>query len=238
MQKISSLLERASKELKTDSSASQTAVGPSKSAAEEEPIRAEDPVVDRDSDASMDHIDAINQLFAELEFAYHNQFHKAFGDAESLVIAKKYWLSCLSQFSPLQITLAVKSVIKTQEYLPSIATIVRTCESGLDLFGLPSAREAYIEACGAPSPKASYAWSHEAVYCAGKASGWFLLANELESSAFQVFDYHYKLMCRRVMAGESLAIEIPAALPDKNEQQLEPAEVRKRIKKLQKELGL
>ena len=40
------------------------------------------------------------------------------------------------------------------------------------------------------------------------------------------------------MAGESLAIEIPAALPDKNEQQLEPAEVRKRIKKLQKELGL
>ena len=75
----------------------------------------------------MDHVDAINQAFAEFEFAYHNQFHKAFSDAESLVIAKKYWLSSLDNYAPRQIVLAAKKVIKTQDYLPSIAALVRAC---------------------------------------------------------------------------------------------------------------
>jgi hypothetical protein len=231
-------VERASKELKTGSNESRTEAGPTNSKTEAEQHTARDSSINHDSDVSMDHIDAINQLFAELEFAYHNQFHKAFSDAESLVIAKKYWLSCLSQFSPLQITQAAKSVIKSQDYLPSIAAMVRACDAGLDLFGLPSTREAYIEACGAPPPKAAHGWSHEAVYYAGKASGWFLLANEAEHTAFQIFEYHYGIMCKRVLQGESLTIETSIALPKKTEQKLTPTETRQRIKKMKQELGL
>lgn len=193
---------------------------------------------DADRGRELDHVDAINQIFAEFEFAYHNQFHKAFADAESLVIAKKYWLSSLEQYAPGQIVQAAKRVIKTQDYLPSIAALVRACDQGLDLFGLPSPRQAYFEACAAPSPKREHNWSHEAVYFAGKAAGWYLLANEPEAKAFPVFEYNYNLLCKRVMQGESLALELPVPLSDKIERKLDANEAQARIRKMRKELGL
>ena len=188
--------------------------------------------------AAVDRVDAINQVFAEFEFAYHNQFHKAFADAESLAIAKKYWMSSLENYSPQQIILAAKSVIRSQEYLPSIAVILRACEQGTDLFGLPAVRQAYLEACRAASPKSAQHWSHEAVYLAGNATGWFLLANEPESTALPVFAYHYENLCRRVVNGESLEIATPQALPEKISRKLDKQEARARIAKMKQELGL
>ncbi len=190
------------------------------------------------SDARLDHVDAINQIFAEFEFAYHNQFHKAFSDAESQVIAKKYWLGSLEPYSPLQIVQAAKQVIRTQDYLPSIAALVKACERGFDLFGLPSPRQAYLEACAAPSPKRDYPWSHEAVYVAGKAAGWFLLANEPESLSFPVFEYHYSLTCHRVINGETLAMDPPTPLTDKIERPLSKNETKSRLAKLRDDLNL
>lgn len=189
-------------------------------------------------DARLDRVDAINQIFAEFEFAYHNQFHKAFSDAESQIIAKKYWLSSLEQYSPLQIVHAAKQVIRSQDYLPSIAALVKACERGLDLFGLPSARQAYIEACGASSPKREFPWSHEAVYLAGQAAGWFLLATEPEATSFPLFDYHYQLLCRRVINGEKLEVTVTAPLPDKVARPLSKSEAKARFAKMREELGL
>lgn len=185
-----------------------------------------------------DHVDAINQIFAEFEFAYHNQFHKAFKDVESQLIARKYWLSSLEQYSPMQIIQAAKHVIKSQDYLPSIAALIRACEQGFDLFGLPSARQAYIEACSAASPKRNQQWSHEAVYLAGKAAGWFLLASEPEARAFPVFEYHYGILCKRVLNSEQLVIDVPTPLAAKTEHKLDRTEARKRIAKMRKELDL
>ena len=91
----------------------------------------------------LDRVDAINQIFAEFEFAYHNQFHKAFNSEESQIIAKKYWLASLENYSPLQIVHAAKQVIRSQDYLPSIAALVKACDQGLDLFGVTSPRQAY-----------------------------------------------------------------------------------------------
>jgi len=187
--------------------------------------------------AALDHVDAINQLFGELEFAYHNQFHKAFSAPESQVIAKKYWLSCLSQYTPLQITQAGKAVISSQEYLPTVATLVRACENVQDSFGLPSARQAYLEACRASSPKIAHDWSHPAVYFAGKAADWFVLANESESRAFPIFDYHYGLLCKRVVKGEMLSIETPPPIAAKIERKLSPEKAREAIAKLKQQLG-
>ena len=183
-------------------------------------------------------MDAINQVFAEFEFAYHNQFHKAFASAESLIIAKKYWLSSLEHYAPAQIVQAAKQVIRTQDYLPSIAVLVRACEAGTDLFGLPSARQAYIEACSASSPKCAHPWSHEAVYFAGKAAGWFLLANEPEAKAFPVFEYNYSLLCKRVMQGETLTLKVPTPLPEKIERKLDAEEAKARFAKLRADLDL
>jgi len=187
---------------------------------------------------ALDHVDAINQVFAEFEFAYHNQFHKAFQSHESLVIAKKYWLSSLEAYSPRQIVLAGKRVISTQDYLPSIAAFIRACEQGQDLFGLSSTHEAYLEACSATSPKIDYPWSHEAVYLAGKAAGWFVLANESEATALPIFRYHYEILCRRVLKGETLKVQTPVAIPEKTTTKLTATETKSRLAKLKQELGL
>lgn len=189
-------------------------------------------------DAKLDHVDAINQIFAEFEFAYHNQFHKAFNDAESQIIAKKYWLSSLEQYSPPQIVQAAKQVIRTQDYLPSIAALVKACEQGFGLFGLLPAHQAYLEACMAPSPKREYQWSHEAVYFAGKSAGWFLLANAAESASFPLFEYHYKLLCHRVISGEKLVLETPTPIADKIDRPLSKKEAKARLARMREELKL
>jgi hypothetical protein len=249
MQKINPLLDQTSRELKSDSNASLTEVGQSRDTtdyAATSPRDIAEPGVaysassedSEDATAQMDHVDAINQAFAEFEFAYHNQFHKAFSDAESLVIAKKYWLSSLDNYAPRQIVLAAKKVIKTQDYLPSIAALVRACEEGLDLFGLPSPRQAYLEACRAAAPKRLQNWSHPAVYLAGVGAGWYLLANEAEASALPVYEYHYGILCKQVLSGEELGIIAPAALPEKTSRKLSKEETRARIAKMRSDLGL
>ena len=183
-------------------------------------------------------MDAINQVFAEFEFAYHNQFHRAFPNGESLAIAKKYWLSCLQQYAPDCIVYASKQLIKTHEYLPSMAVMVQACERDLTFGGMPSARQAYIEASAAPPPKANYDWSHPAVYHAGRASDWYFLASEPEARAFPVFEYHYLQICRQVSEGKDLNIQSPPPLTDKIDKNLQREEIQSRIAKMRKELDL
>ena len=200
--------------------------------------RVEESEADIESESVPDRVDAINQIFAEFEFAYHNQYHKAFADTESLAIAKKYWLSSLEHYQPTQIVRAAKKVIRSQDYLPSIAILVRACEEGFDLFGLPAPRNAYLEACSAPSPKRDFHWSHPAVYLAGASTHWFTLANERESVAFPRFQYHYDQLCKRVMSGEDLTLPVTQALPEKTEQTLTAEERQAHIAQIRKELGL
>ena len=165
-----------------------------------------------DHGSGPDLIDAINQVFAEFELAYHNQYHKAYADPDRLVLAKKYWLQCLSDFHPRQLVAAARRLVKSQDYLPTISAMIRMCEQTSDLFGLPSERDAYTEACRAPAPKAQYAWSHPAVYFAGKATDWFLLATEPEEKVYPLFCWNYRQLCERVMRGEELQLPVTQAL--------------------------
>lgn len=185
-----------------------------------------------------DHVDAINQLFTEFELAYHNQFHKAYAQEGSLNLAKKYWLTCLAEFPPEVILRAARHIVKTHEFLPTVAAVVNACENAMPLFGLPTARAAYVEACCAPEPKARHAWSHPAVYHAARATGWFELRSEPESVIFPVFEYNYQQMCQRVMRGETLEVEVPVALPESVPQPLSPEENKARMKALRERFGL
>ena len=227
MHKINPLLEKTSKSLAQPSSASQTEAGQSK----------------RDAETAAhhdgpDHVDAINQLFAEFEIAYHNQYYKAYATDERLILAKKYWLGCLNAYSPAQIVAAARHVVKTHDYLPTVSVVVRACEEGPALFGLPNAKQAYYEACRAESPKSAFAWSHEAIYQAGKATGWFLLASEPEDRVFPLFEYHYLALCQRALRGEVLDDPAPDALPSRVPHPLSGEENHARMKKLREQLGL
>jgi hypothetical protein len=183
-----------------------------------------------------DHIDAINQVFAELELAYHNQYHKAYAQEGSIGLAKKYWLECLSHFSPEIILQATREVVTSQEYLPSIASLVQACEETMSGFGLSAAHDAYNEACCAPHPKIEQQWSHPAVYYAGKDTGWFDLANKTEKQIFPSFEKHYRNLCQRVLHGEELVIEKQKALPEHASHILSPEENKTRMAELRKQL--
>ncbi|MBN4053438.1 hypothetical protein JYT97_00975 [Haliea sp. AH-315-K21] len=163
---------------------------------------------------SKDHVDVINQMFAEFELAYHNQYHKAFPDEGTLNLAKKYWLTSLAAFLPELVLAATRELVHKQPFLPTIANVVDSCKSGVALFGLPSAHDAYLEACRMPAPKAVQNWSHSAVYMAGKATGWFELANQAEGKIFPLFEYHYAQLVQRVLHGEELTVNIPTPLPE------------------------
>ena len=243
MENIDQLLEKASTTLKKKSDNSPTAAGPTTPAAgSPAPVnyRQGNHTAEQESGTVFEPglVDAINQVFSEFAFAYHNQFHKAYPDQASINIGKEYWLSCLAEFSPQQITRAARKLVKSSDYLPTVASMVKACESGLELFGLPTARQAYLEACQAASPKQEYQWSHPAIYHAGKASNWFVLANEPESVALPIFEYNYQQVCQRVMQGEDFTIQPPPALTDKHGKELTPKERKDQMRQLREKLGL
>jgi len=243
MQKINSLLNEAGKALKPHSSASPTAAGPIKGDDAAGSARGHRGGPSRGQKTSDEHngpdlIDAINQIFAEFELAYHNQYHKAYGDPDRLILAKKYWLECLSDFHPLQLVTAARRLVKSQDYLPTISTMIRACEQSFDLYGLPSEWEAYTEACRAPAPKHLHTWSHPAVYFAGKASDWYLLATEPEDKVFPLFSYYYKQLCERVMRGEQLEVPMVQALPENPSRPLSYEERQSRLQDLRDSLDV
>lgn len=177
-------------------------------------------------------------MFAEFELAYHNQYRKAYPGKASLDRTKKYWLGHLRRFSAAQIRRATAELTASSEFMPTLADIVNACRKDIALFGLPPVRRAYEEACLAPAPKVEYDWSHEAVYLAGSAAGWSLLASEPEAVSYPQFEYHYLDLCRQVVEGADLKIERPTPLPEQTRTELSAAELRKRLRKMRKELEL
>jgi len=252
MTEINKLLEAAGRALTPRSDASQTEAGPTDgpgargrrqhgrahSGQQHDGTREQREKYEASGGNGPDLIDAINQIFAEFELAYHNQYYKAYRDADHLIMVKKYWLECLRDFKPQHLVAAARRLVKSQEYLPTISAVIRACESGHDLFGLPSVRDAYVEACRAPAPKRAYAWSHPAVYHAGKSADWFQLATEPEDKVFPLFSYYYRQLCDRVMHGETLDEPVPPALPEKLSRPLSYEEREEQLQGLRAKLDI
>ena len=183
-------------------------------------------------------MDAVDQLFAELQLTYHNQYYKAFPSEEKIIFAKKLWFEHLQEFSAERILKACRQATRESEFLPTLHTIIKYCEVTENELGLPDVYQAYVEACQAPNPKTDYQWSHPAVYWAGKASDWFFLANNVESKALPVFKRNYQMICERIKSGEALSAPVPMALPKADTQPLSSEEKRERIKALRDQIKL
>ncbi|MEH6607267.1 MAG: replication protein P [Pseudomonadales bacterium] len=181
--------------------------------------------------------DAINQVFTLFRLNYHNQFYKAYSGVDELKYAKKLWFTSLQTYSDEVVLAAAERAVRESEFLPTVRGILKYCEEGLSELGLPTPRQAYLEACRAPSPKQQYNWSHPAVYLAGKASDWFFLASNNEKAAFPVFSARYKDYCQRVQRGETLSIGEFTAIEKSQEPALSTQEQREHMNKLREELG-
>ncbi|WP_175453046.1 replication protein P [Microbulbifer yueqingensis] len=179
---------------------------------------------------------ALNEVFGLLKLSYHNQFNSAFPDTETLNHAKRLWLESLAAFTPAQMVAGAKRAIRQSEYLPTVHKMLQFCAAGDN--GLPEARAAYREACNAPSPKATFNWSHPAVYHAGRAANWFFLANNPEHVAYPVFAEHYRKICARVLEGEALPKPEQPLLEEKPGKPLSKTENAERMAKLRAELEL
>ncbi|MBN7795514.1 replication protein P [Parahaliea mediterranea] len=196
------------------------------------------PTEPRRPQAPAEHIEAINQVFALFRLNYHNQYYAAYPDAEQLNQIKKLWLDSLGDYPVEQILRGARHAIEHSEFLPTLHRMHECCQQGLADLGLPTARNAYLEACNAPSPKAAQRWSHPAVYLAGRDSDWFLLAGSPERDSWPVFERHYRDYCARVMRGETLEVPRERALKRHEPEPLPVEEQLAQLRKLRDETGL
>lgn len=183
-------------------------------------------------------IDAINQVFTLFRLNYHNQYLKAFGNAAELNEVKRLWLEMLGQFDAQTLLLAAKTVIETSEYLPTLRTMILHCERAGRGPQLPDSHSAYLEACRAPSPKAGFAWSHPAVYHAGKRCDWYFLQTNSESTAYPVFREIYEELCEEVRKGVPLEEPAPPALTAESAPGLDKDTNREKLQALRASLNL
>jgi hypothetical protein len=184
------------------------------------------------------HIEAINQVFALFRLNYHNQYYAAYPDAEQLKQIKKLWLDALADYPVEQILKGAKHAIEHSEYLPTLNRMLESCQQGLSDLGLPTAHDAFVEACQRPSPKSAQPWSHPAVYLAGRDSDWFFLANNTESVTWPRYREHYQRYCAAVMRGEKLEVPAPEALEQQPAKPLSKEEQLAALQNLRENAGL
>ncbi len=176
-------------------------------------------------------------MFSLFRVNYHNQFHAAFGDTVLLNQAKRLWKEALQPFEPGHILAAARLVIEESEYLPTLQRMLSACEAGLQRYGLPPVRDAYLEAANAASPKSAQNWSHPVVYLAGRQTGWYNLSHQPEKQTWPVFMRAYRDLVKRTLNGETFEVDAPQQLEDDRGKPADPATVRKELEELKTLLG-
>ena len=160
-------------------------------------------------------VELINLIFAELEITFHNQFHKAFPDEETLTLAKQLWLAKLEKYQNEIVFRAIDKIIETSKYLPSLSSVLNQIkELKLREQNIPSSNAAYIEASslGETSPL-DFNWSHPFIYHAGAKVGWYRLKTESEFDIKKEFLSVYEKILEESEFKESLLL-----LPVNNEE--------------------
>ena len=190
------LVERVAREIQASQKTSETPAGQSKPSAPAEAMAA-----------------TINQVFALFRLNYHTQYYAASPDDSQLKQVKKLWLDALSDFDPELILRGAKSALENSEYLPTLNRMLDACRAQAADAGLPPAHAAFVEACSARTPRSAQAWSHPAVYLAGRDTDWFFLSNNPESVTWPVFRDHYAGYVGRALRGEQFEVPRPAAIP-------------------------
>ena len=181
-------------------------------------------------------VELINLIFAELEITFHNQFHKAFPDEETLTLAKQLWLAKLEKYQNEIVFRAIDKIIETSKYLPSLSAVLNQIkELRLLEQNIPSSNTAYIEASslGETNPL-DFNWSHPFVYHAGVKVGWYRLKTESEFDIKKEYIEAYEEILEESEQKESLLL-LPAFKEEiSDEKPLSKGKQKARLKNIKK----
>ena len=151
-------------------------------------------------------IELVNLIFTQLEVTYHNQFHKAYPDKNSLNLAKQLWLTQLQKFDEKIIFESVGKLMTTSDFLPTLSKVINYCiESKLKSNGIPNVNYAYKEACHSRNNFEKFSWSHPIIFYIGSKTGWDYLWTQAEKETFKEFKLNYDFLVNEYLDGKEFS---------------------------------
>ena len=102
--------------------------------------------------------------------------------------------------------------LEQQKFFPNPAQFAELCRVDPNDLGLPDPDRAYKEACELSADPRPQRFSHDIVYLAGKATGWFELRHTEAKYLKKTFLRNYEIYTGLIIAGENISQEIPKAL--------------------------
>ena len=148
-------------------------------------------------------IELVNLIFTQLEVTYHNQFHKAYPDKNSLNLAKQLWLTQLQRFDEKIVFESVSKLMTTSDFLPTLSKVINSCiENKLKSNGIPNVNNAYKEACHSRNNFERFSWSHPIIFYIGSKTGWDYLWTQAEKETFKEFKLNYDLLVNEYLEGK------------------------------------
>ena len=151
-------------------------------------------------------IELVNLIFTQLEVTYHNQFHKAYPDKNSLNLAKQLWLTQLQRFDEKIVFESVSKLMTTSDFLPTLSKVINSCiESKLKSNGIPNVNYAYKEACHSRNNFEKFSWSHPIIFYIGSKTGWDNLWTQAEKETFTEFKLNYDLLVNEYLEGKEFS---------------------------------
>lgn len=153
-------------------------------------------------------------IFARMQLIYTHRFESAYGDEATLTQAKREWAYSLAGVEQARIEYALEKCKLELAWPPTIAEFVRYLTPDPQALGLPSVRDAYLEACQNSHAPLQHSWQHPAVQWAARETGYFKLRSEPERYSWPAFESLYRNLVERLADGEEIDFEAEeVALP-------------------------
>ena len=157
-------------------------------------------------------------LFARFHHIYTHKYDSAYSDAQTLNYAKKEWALSLRGFNQAQIEWAIEQCKDLFAWPPSISEFKALMQPSAEQMGLPSTRNAYVEACLGAHRPLTFQWTHQAVKQAAKLSDYYSLKSQSESYMLPIFKRHYQKVCEQVFAQDEFEEEPVKAISNEIKQ--------------------
>ena len=182
-------------------------------------------------------IELVNLIFTQLEVTYHNQFHKAYPDKNSLNLAKQLWLTQLQRFEEKIVFESVGKLMTTSDFLPTLSKVINSCiESKLKSNGIPNVNYAYKEACHSRNNFEKFTWSHPIIFYIGSKTGWDYLWTQSEKETFKEFKLNYDILVNEYLEGKEFSEPNFPKLPNTLEVKVNKKSQLKKIQDLKNKL--